>query len=183
MELTSGQRITIRGGHLKYRNFRGLSNDYNKEGDRNTRIVIDEKLAQDLIAAGVDGVKINPPREEGDAPECLLRLLVRYYYEEDGTPSSSNPNVWLVTKNGRKRLLEKQVGNVDTADIDHVDAVFRIASWKYGQKRGLHCKLVSLFCTLIEDPLEEEYKDVPEINSSDAGERYEEDVPPFEEED
>lgn len=182
MEITSGKRVTVRGTKLRYRNFRGLGSDYNKEGDRNAKLIIDPQLAQELIDAHVDGVKITPPREEGDAPECTVKLLVRYWYDEDGTPSNTNPVVWLVTKNGRKRLLEKQVGEVDTADIDHVDVIFRIAPWKFGQKRGLHCKLVSMFCFLVEDPLEEMYKDIPEIGAVSGMEVEEDfDEPPFDE--
>ena len=142
--------LIIEGGRLIFKNFTGKGDQFNREGDRNFNVVIeDEAMAQKLANEGWN-IKIRPPREEGD--EALYRLPVKVNFNSDFPPK-----VWLVTRNANTLLSEETIGNLDFAEISNVDMILTPYFWEVNGKSGIKAYLKTMYVTLEEDVFAEKY--------------------------
>lgn len=115
--------VEIDDARLCFRNFRGLEDKFNREGDRNFALIIPneemaEALQNDTNQYGVGwNVKIRPPREEGDEPFIYLPVKVKF--------NDRGPKVYLESGRNRVRLEEETIGMLDEIDILSVDLDIR----------------------------------------------------------
>lgn len=126
--------LEIGDARIIFRNFKGRGSQYNREGDRNFGVIIeDHELAQRLIEDGWN-VRIRPPREDGDEPMHWLPVAVKY--------EPYPPHIYLIE--GRKKILltEDSVGELDSADIEYVDVVINPYNWNTATDSGVkaYCK-------------------------------------------
>lgn len=141
MNLTIAPRsvLQIDNAHIIFRNFAGRGDKYNREGDRNFAVVIeDQNIADDLIADGWN-VKIRPPREDGDDPFMYLPVKVKF--------NDRGPRVYLVTGNTKNRLDEDSVDCLDNINIINVDLDIRPYDWEVNGKAGRTAYLQSMQVT------------------------------------
>lgn len=144
--------LIIEGGRLIFRNFSGKPDQYNREGDRNFNVIIDdEDMAKRLADEGWN-IKIRPPREEGDS--TLYRLPVKVNFGSDFPPK-----IWLVTRNANTLMTEETVGNLDYAEIKNVDLIITPYFWEVNGKAGVKAYLKTMYVTLEEDVFAEKYAD------------------------
>ena len=112
--------VQIDEARIIYRNFAGAPSKFNREGDRNFAVVIeDQDIAEALTEKGWN-VKIKPPREEGDEPFMFLPVKVKF--------NDRGPKVYLQNSlGGRNRVTldEDTVGILDNVDITNVDLDIR----------------------------------------------------------
>mgnify|MGYP006397188767 FL=1 len=138
MNLTFAPRgiLQIDDARIIYRNFAGAPSKFNREGDRNFSLLIeDENTANALIKEGWN-VKIKPGREEGDDP--FMRLPVKVKFTDYG------PNVYLVTGNRRNELDEESIGCLDNIEIESVDMDIRPYDWEVNGRTGRTAYLQSM---------------------------------------
>lgn len=147
--------ITIEGARIVFRNFAGKEEKYNREGNRNFSVVLNEQQADDLQARGWN-VKRKAPKEEGDEPFNYLNVTVGF---GKGRP----PRIVMVTSRGRTTLDEDTCELLDYADIENVDMILRPYHWAVSGDTGTKAYLSSIYVTIAEDALERKYQDVPEI--------------------
>ena len=76
--------VQIDDARITYKNFTGIGDKFNREGDRNVALIIpNEEIADELINdkneydAGWN-VKVKPPREEGDEPFITVKVKVKF---------------------------------------------------------------------------------------------------------
>lgn len=146
--------VLMEGVQIIFRNFAGREGQYNREGDRNFAVLLDEKVAHDMAEDNWN-VKWLRPRneEEGEAPQAYLPISVNF----KGRP----PRIVLVTSRGRTNLDESQVETLDWVDIINVDLIVRPYEWTVNQKSGVKAYLQSIYVTIDEDPLEIKYSELP----------------------
>ena len=141
MNITFAPRgiVQIDDCRICFRNFSGRPDKYNREGDRNFAIVIeDQEVADALIEQGWN-VKIRPPREEGDDPFMYLAVKVKF--------NDRGPNVYLKTGRATNRLDEESVDCLDNVDILGVDLDIRPYDWDVNGKTGRTAYLQSICVT------------------------------------
>lgn len=115
--------IMLDDARIIWRNFAGVGGKYNREGDRNFAVVIDdqeiaEKLMNDCNDMGAPwNIKIRPPKEEGDMPFMCLPVKIRF--------NNYGPNVYLVSGNSRNVLGPNEVACLDKIDIEYVNLDIR----------------------------------------------------------
>lgn len=146
--------ILMEGVRIIYRNFAGKEGQYNREGDRNFAVLLDEKVAN-ALAKDKWNVKFIKPREDEEddtPPQAFLPVSVNF----KGRP----PRIVLVTSRGRTYLDEDTVDMLDWADITNVDLIIRPYAWTVNDKSGIKAYLQSLYVTIQEDPLEEKYAEM-----------------------
>ena len=128
--------LQIDDARIIFKNFEGRGDKFNREGDRNFSLLIeDENTANALIKEGWN-VKIKPGREEGDDP--FMRLPVKVKFTDQG------PNVYLVTGNRRNELDEESIGCLDNIEIESVDMDIRPYDWEVNGRTGRTAYLQSM---------------------------------------
>lgn len=141
MHITFAPRgiLQIDDARIIYRNFSGVGSKFNREGDRNFSVVIeDQDMADELIKDGWN-VKIKPPRDEDDAPFMTLPVKIKF--------SDRGPVVYLKTGEALNKLDEESIDCLDNVDILGVDMDIRPYDWEVNGKTGRTAYLQSICVT------------------------------------
>lgn len=128
--------LQIDDARIIYRNFSGEGSKFNREGDRNFSLIIDDPAVADELVAQGWNVKIREPREEGDDP--FIHLPVKVKFNDRG------PRIYLITGDRRNELDEESVGILDNVDIISVDLDIRPYDWEVNGKTGRTAYLHSM---------------------------------------
>lgn len=144
------ERMTfmIEEAKIIFRNFAGKEGMYNKEGDRNFSVLLDEETAARMAEDGWN-VKQTKEREDGEGGDWYIPVSLGY--------KNSPPKVVLITSSARSNLGESSVEVLDYADIQTADLICNAYEWTVNGKSGIKAYLKSLFVTINEDELERKY--------------------------
>lgn len=138
MNVTIGPKgiLQLDDVRIIYRNFSGEGSKFNREGDKNFSVLIDNmELANDLIEQGWN-VKIREPREEGNEPFAHLPVKVKF--------NDRGPRIYLITGNRRNKLDEESVAIIDNIDIACIDMDISPYDWEVNGKTGRTAYLHSM---------------------------------------
>lgn len=141
----------LEGVRLVYRNFKGEGGLYNREGDRNFAVVLDDETAAAMKADGWN-VKTKPPREPGEDEFHTLPVAVSF----KGRP----PQITMISSRGRTRLDEESVETLDYVMIDDVDVILSPYQWEVSGNTGVKAYLEKIFVTIHEDALDLKYAEI-----------------------
>ena len=154
MNITFAPRgiLQIDDARIVYRNFSGVGSKYNREGDRNFAVVVDDQEVADALINEGWNVKIKPPRDEDEDPFMYLPVKIKF--------SDRGPNVYL--KSGRRQVTldEESISCLDDIDIMNVELDVRPYDWEVNGKTGRTAYLQSIRVTQDLDRFaaeEEEY--------------------------
>lgn len=130
MKLSFGprDRLIIDDAIIKFPNFEGREEKFNRKGDRNFLLDIPtEEMAQALTERGWN-VSIKDKRDEGG--DLFMSLKVKVKFNDRG------PAIYLNT-NGRVNMLdEESAGMIDQIEIASVSMDIRPYDWEVSGKTG-----------------------------------------------
>ena len=163
--MSTYNNITIEGATIKYRNFAGREKGHNPEGRRNFCVVFDEETANRLRADGWN-VKLDKYGDE------VLEVTVSY--------RNYPPRVVQVSGNNQRVLTEKQLANLDQAEIINSDLIIRPYNYTVNGKSGVKAYLKVGYFT-IQNEFGGKYANMPEEDApsifSDEMEEQANDIP------
>lgn len=151
--------IVMENARLIFRNFEGREEKYNRKGDRNFGLIIeDPELAQQLAEDGWNIKELTPKNNDDydDTPEVIYWLPVTVRF--DNVP----PKVMLVTRRKKTRLNEDNINTVDYANIAKVDLTVTPYDWEVNGKSGTKAYLQTMYVTINEDEFADKYADLEE---------------------
>jgi hypothetical protein len=146
--MSEAKTFMVEDAEIIFRNFSGKEGQYNREGDRNFTVILDEVAAEAMAADGWN-VRYLKPREDDVPPTPCIAVAVNF--------ENRPPRVVMITSTARTALDGDSIGFLDWADIGKVDLIARGYEWEVNGKTGIKAYLQTMFVTISEDALELKY--------------------------
>lgn len=143
--------VTIENAIIKWSNFEGKEQKFNKAGTKNFCVFLDNDVADSLHEIGWN-VKVTKPRNEEDEPQAYIQVGVNYAYNP--------PTIKLITNHGNPSgtlLTDDTVILLDSADIKYADLIMSPYNWEVNGKSGVKAYCKALYVTVQEDALADKY--------------------------
>lgn len=131
--------VQIDDARIIFRNFSGEPSKFNRDGDRNFAVVIEDQDIADAFVKEGWNVRVKPPRDEDDEPFMYLPVKVKF--------NDRGPSVYLKTGDALNRLDEESIDCLDNIDILGVDLDIRPFDWEVNGKTGRTAYLQSIHVT------------------------------------
>lgn len=128
--------LQIDDAKIIFKNFEGRGDKFNREGDRNFSLLIEDPDTADALIKEGWNVRIKPGRDEEEGP--FMRLPVKVKFTDYG------PRVYLKTGDRMNELDEESIGCLDQIDIESVDMDIRPFDWEVNGRTGRTAYLQSL---------------------------------------
>ena len=143
--------LIIEDARIVFRNFEGREGEYNREGDRNFSVVIeDPDMAETLIR---DGWNLKAFKKQDPDDETVYHVKVSVNMDGDWPAK-----LFLVNRRGiPNRLDEDTVRQLDKIELDRIDLTINPSSWEVNGKSGIKAYLKDLYASQVEDELARKY--------------------------
>lgn len=147
--------INLANVQIGFRNFSGKAGRYNKEGDRNFVVFLEDSMAQQLADQGWNVKFPKPiagadPEDDRRQPYLPVKLRFNAYPPVIYEISPSNPDNPL-------RIDETTVDGLDWISYSNIDLVIRPYNWEVNGQSGVTAYLSKMYITLEEDGFADKY--------------------------
>ena len=126
----------IDGRQIIFKNFEGRGDKFNREGDRNFSLRIDDENTADALVKEGWNVRIKDGRDEDEGPFMRLPIKVKF--------TNYGPNVYLRTGDRVNELNEESIACLDSIEIDSVNMDIRPYDWDVNGRTGRTAYLQSM---------------------------------------
>ena len=128
--------MQIDDARIIFKNFEGRGDKFNREGDRNFSLMIEDPNTADAMIKEGWNVKIKEGHDEDEGP--FMRLPVKVKFTDYG------PKVYLNSAGNVTQLDEESIACLDNIDIESVNMDIRPYDWEVNGKTGRTAYLQSM---------------------------------------
>ena len=143
--------LQIDDARIKFRNFSGKEDQFNRDGKRSFCWIIDDPDLADELAARGWNVKIRPARDEDADADMFMKVNVNY------SASGYGPRVYLKSGDAQVMLDSESINRLDEISIESVDMDIRAYDWEYAGRTGRTAYLNSIRVTQRMDRFADDY--------------------------
>lgn len=126
----------IDGRQIIFKNFEGRGDKFNREGDRNFSLRIDDENTADALVKEGWNVRIKEGRDEDEGPFMRLPIKVKF--------TAYGPDVYLNSAGNVTKLNEESIACLDNIEIESVDMDIRPYDWDVNGRTGRTAYLQSM---------------------------------------
>lgn len=146
--------LNLANVRIGFRNFEGRESQYNRNGDRNFVVFLEDHAFAEQLAAEGWNVKFpreNTERVDPDEPtrDPYLQVSVAF--------GNFPPEVHLISNNNSTRLGADEVSMLDWAELELVDLVIRPYEWSVNRNSGIKAYLKKGYFTIVSDVFTDKY--------------------------
>ena len=138
MEITFAPKgiMQIDDARIIFKNFEGRGDKFNRDGDRNFSLLIEDPNTAEAMKREGWNVKIKEGRDPDEGP--FMRLPVKVKFTDYG------PTVYLNSAGNVVKLNEESIGCLDNIEIETVNMDIRPYDWEVNGKTGRTAYLQSM---------------------------------------
>lgn len=144
--------VNIENATIGFKNFEGREGPYNKAGQMDFSVFLDEETAEALFKEGWN-VKYPKANDDIDPDEDTRSPHLQISVSFDNYPAK----VILVSNENLTNLGEGEIAMLDWAELSNVDLVIRPYSWEVNGKSGIKAYLKAGYFTIVTDAFAEKY--------------------------
>ncbi|MGL4451402.1 MAG: hypothetical protein ACRCTZ_09450 [Sarcina sp.] len=154
------ENVIIENARLIFKNFSGGATAFNREGNRNFCVILEDEEVVDAMISDGWNIKFLKARDEDDADIAYIQVTVNY--------KNVPPEVYsiLERRNGQKiktMLNEDTIDSLDEVYITNVDLILRPYHWAVQGKEGVKAYLKKMYVTIDPDVLADKYADFDDM--------------------
>lgn len=156
-------KLVIDNARLIFKNFSGKGDNYNREGDRNFAVIIDDPNAAEGLANAGWNVRPLISKDPDEEPTHYIKVKVSFKVRA--------PKVRLLSNHKQVFLNENTISSLDFAKIEECGVVISPYMWEVNGKHGISAYLDSMYAKIEDDPFADkyaDYADAPNDGSNDC---------------